>query len=82
MFKDRFIVWVLEYVVGVALVLALVPISTLWWDNWSESYTWSVLLFAICLGICLVSSASSMRQRMIMTKKLEQLREQIAAAKA
>ena len=75
MFKDRMVVWVLEYVLGGTLVL--VPLMVLGLSEWSDARIWAAQLFVICLGVVLISCASSMRQRMFLTKRIDILAEQI-----
>jgi len=79
MLKDRMIVWFLEYVFGGALVI--LPLTSLTVDRFvrTDVYIWTVKLFAACLGVVLISCASSMRQRMLLAKRIDKLAEQIRA---
>jgi len=79
MFKDRMIVWFLEYVFGGALVI--VPMTSLAVRRfaWTDEYLWTAKLFVACLGVILISCASSMRQRMLLAKRIDKLVEQIKA---
>jgi ribose/xylose/arabinose/galactoside ABC-type transport system permease subunit len=78
MFKDKTIIWVLEYTVGG--ILAFVPLICLrlWQTGWTDAHTWAACLFVICLGVILISCASSMRQRMRLAKRIDTLAEQVA----
>ena len=80
MLKDRMIVWLVEYVFGGALVI--VPLTSLAVDRFvrTDVYVWTAKLFAACLGVILISCASSMRQRMLLAKRIDKLAEQIHAA--
>jgi len=77
MLKDRTIVWILEYVFGGILVV--VPLASLVLRRlaWSYPHTWATKLFVTCLGVILISCASSMRQRMILAKRIDKLTEQM-----
>jgi hypothetical protein len=79
MFKDRMIVWFLEYVFGGALVI--VPMTSLAIRRfaWTDAYGWTAKLFVASLGVILISCASSMRQRMLLAKRIDKLAEQIQA---
>jgi len=82
MLRDRTIIWVLEYFFGAALVL--LPIAGLYCEQGGlpEAHIWAAELLVICLGVVLISSASSMRQRMILSKRIEQLAAQTTDAPA
>jgi len=79
LFKDRMIVWILEYIFGGTLVL--VPLTNLVFRHsiWTDVYIWTVNLFVASLGVILISCASSMRQRMHLAKRIDKLAEQIKA---
>jgi len=79
MLKDRMIVWLLEYVFGGVLVIA--PMTSLAVDRFvrTDVYVWTVELFVASLGVILISCASSMRQRMLLSKRIDKLAEQIRA---
>jgi len=79
MLKDNVVVWVLEYVFGGALVVAPMTGMVIRRRVSIDSYTWAALLFVACLGVVLISCASSMRQRMLLAKRIETLTEQIQA---
>jgi hypothetical protein len=71
MFKDRTVIWVLEYIVGAALAFGLLICLYLWKPNWTDAHTWATGLCVVCLGVTLISSASSMRQRLILAKRID-----------
>ena len=77
MLKDRMIVWFVEYIFGGTLVI--VPMTSLAIDRFvrTDVYVWTAKLFAACLGVILISCASSMRQRMLLAKRIDKLAEQI-----
>jgi uncharacterized membrane protein len=77
MFKDRIVIWVLEYIFGGILVV--VPMAGLasWRVSWIDAHIWAVELFVACLGVILISCASSMRQRMLLARRIETLAEQM-----
>jgi hypothetical protein len=79
MFKDRMIVWFLEYVFGGMLVI--VPLASQLFRRfaWTDSFVWTAKLFAACLGVILISCASSMRQRLLLARRIDKLVEQIQA---
>ena len=77
MFKDRMMVWVLEYVLGGTLVLVPLTVLGLWRPEWTDASIWAAQLFVVCLGVVLISCASSMRQRMFLAKRIDILAEQI-----
>jgi hypothetical protein len=79
MFKDRMIVWFLEYVFGGVLVI--VPLASQLFRRfaWTDAYVWTAKLFTACLGVILISCASSMRQRLLLAKRIDKLAEQIQA---
>jgi hypothetical protein len=82
MFKDRMIVWFLEYIFGGMLVI--VPLASQFFHRfaWTDSFVWTAKLFAACLGVILISCASSMRQRLLLAKRIDKLAEQMQARAA
>ncbi len=77
MFKDRLVVWVLEYIFGGTLVVVPLTGLALRRANWTDGCIWAVGLFVVCLGVILISCASSMRQRMLLAKRIDTLAEQM-----
>lgn len=73
MFKDRVIIWVLEYIFGGVLVL--IPLAKLGFSRfiWMDTHIWAAYLFVVCLGVILISCASSMRQRMLLAHRMDRL---------
>ena len=78
MFKDRTLIWLLEYVFGG--MLAVVPLTSriLRPPAWTEAHLWAVQLFVVSLGVILISCASSMRQRLLLAKRIDELAKQLA----
>ncbi len=79
MLKDRMIVWFLEYVFGGVLVIIPLASQLFRRFTWTDAYVWTAKLFAACLGVILISCASSMRQRLLLAKRIDKLAEQIQA---
>jgi hypothetical protein len=79
MFKDQTIVWVLEYIFGGMLVF--VPLASLVLHRLAptDAHIWATKLFVACLGVILISCASSMRQRMLLARRIDKLAEQMRA---
>lgn len=82
MFRDRAVVWVLEYIFGGMLVIVPLTGLGLWRDSWMDASLWAVGLFVVCLGVILLSCASSMRQRMLLARRIDALAKQIADSSA
>jgi hypothetical protein len=77
MLKDRMIVWFLEYVFGGMLVIVPLGSQLFHRFSWTDSFIWAAKLFAACLGVILISCASSMRQRLLLAKRIDELAEQM-----
>ncbi|MCJ7729075.1 MAG: hypothetical protein MUO27_04250 [Sedimentisphaerales bacterium] len=83
MLKDKKLVWMVEYVIGFILLVAVMPFIVHPQPGWSEAHGWAYLLFIACSSITLISSASGTRQRMKMDEriaKLEQMAEDLKCA--
>jgi hypothetical protein len=82
MLKDRTIVWILEYVFGGILVI--IPLASQLFRRfvWTDAYVWTAKLFTACLGVILISCASSMRQRLLLARRIDKLAEQMRASAA
>ena len=82
MLRDRAVIWVLEYIFGGMLVL--VPLMGLCFrrDSWMDAHIWAVGLFVVCLGVILISCASSMRQRMLLAGRIDALAKQMAGSES
>jgi len=78
MLRDNKVIWVLEYVFGGLLVAVSLSALVFWPGSQLDMRIWTSELFAACLGVILISCASSMRQRMILAKSIEQRIRQIA----
>jgi len=79
MLRDKTVIWVLEYIFGAMLVV--VPLAGLFFVQTSlmDSRVLAVELFVVCLGVILIACASSMRQRMLLRKRINTLAEQITS---
>lgn len=82
MLKDKAIIWVLEYIVGGTLIIIPLMGLIIWQAAWIDAKLWAAQLFVICLGVILVSCASSMRQRMLLAKCIDNLAKQITDSSA
>jgi hypothetical protein len=83
MFSDRRILYVIEYVVGFSLLIAVLPSIVLPHPGWSEAHWWAYLLFIVCASFTLISCASEMRRRMQLSErvdKIEKIVEQIISS--
>jgi hypothetical protein len=83
MLKDRKSVWVVEYAIGIALLVTVLPSIVHPHPGWSAAHGWAYLLFIACSGIMLLGLASSMRQRIALSDritKLEQMAEGLKGA--
>jgi hypothetical protein len=78
MFKDRMLVWILEYIVGGTLVLVPLARLILSGPARTDAYNWATQLFIVCLGVILISCASSMRQRMLLARRIDRMAKQIS----
>ncbi len=78
MFKDRAAIWILEYSIGGMLVLAPLLGLGFWQESYKDAFLWAIGLFVVCLGMILISCASSMRQRILLARRIDTLAEQIA----
>lgn len=77
MFNDNAVVWVLEYIFGGVLVVVPIMGLTLRQSVWSNAHIWAAHLFVVCLGVVLISCASSMRQRMLLARRIDRVVEQM-----
>ena len=78
MFKDRIVVWMLEYIFGGLLVFVPLVWLKLRELTRTDAHLWAVGLFVVCLGVILISCASSMRQRLLLARRIDTLAEQMA----
>ena len=79
MLKDRKSVWVVEYLIGIALLVAALPSIVHPQPGWSAAHGWAYLLFIACSGITLLGLASAMRQRIALSDRITKL-EQMAGS--
>jgi hypothetical protein len=79
--KDRKVVWIVEYVIGFALLAATMPFIVHPQPGWSAAHGWAYLLFIACSGIALLSSASAARQRMQLAKRIAELERTVGGLK-
>ena len=77
MLKDRKSVWVVEYLIGIGLLVTVLPSIVHPHPGWSAAHGWAYLLFIACSGITLLGFASSMRQRIDLSERITKL-EQMA----
>ncbi len=77
MFKDRALIWVLEYIFGGALVVVSLADLGLRLSVRADAHIWAAHLFVVCLGVVLISCSSSMRQRMLLARRIDMLTKQL-----
>jgi len=77
MFKDRMPIWVLEYIFGGGLVIMPLASRVLCPPAWTDAHKWATQLFVVSLGVVLISCASSMRQRLLLARRIDRLAKQI-----
>lgn len=77
MLKDRIVIWVLEYIVGGMLVITSLTVLGFRGSARTDAHIWAAHLFVVCLGVILVSCASSMRQRMLLARRVDMLVKQL-----
>ena len=75
--KDRKLVWVVEYLIGVGFLAAVLPFIVHPQPGWSPAHGWAYLLFIACAGITLISSASGTRQRLELSERIKQLEQKL-----
>ncbi|MGA2172125.1 MAG: hypothetical protein ABSG82_03810 [Sedimentisphaerales bacterium] len=66
-------VWMIEYVIGIGLLVVAVPFIVAPQPGWNEAHGWAYLLFLICSGITLISSASAARQSAQLAERIVEL---------
>lgn len=74
--KDN-LVWVVEYLMGIGFLVAVLPFVVNPQPGWSPAHSWAYLLFMICVGITLISSASGTRQRIELSKRITELEKKL-----
>jgi len=73
MFNDKTIVWVLEYIIGGTLIIVPLAGLGIYRHNWVGAHIFATALSVVCLGVILISCASSMRQRMFLAERIDRL---------
>jgi hypothetical protein len=79
--KDN-IVWVVEYLIGIGLLVAVLPFIVHPQPGWSAAHGWAYLLFIACAGITLISSASATRQHIELCKRIKKLEKKLEEQKS
>ena len=77
MLTDNKVIWAMEYIFGGLLVAVSLAALVFWPASQLDMRIWASELFVACLGVILISCASSMRQRMIIMKSVDQQIRQI-----
>ena len=77
MHKDRKLVWVVEYLIGIGFLVAVLPFIVHPQPGWSAAHGWAYLLFIACAGIALISSASETRQRLEISERIKKLEKKL-----
>ena len=70
-------IWVLEYLIGIGFLVVALPFIVYPQPGWSPAHDWASLLFIICAGIALFSSASGTRQRIELSKRITELEKKL-----
>jgi hypothetical protein len=78
MLNDRMLIWILEYVFGGMLVVVTLAPQVRWPLAWTGAHIWATQLFVASLGVVLISCASSMRQRLLLARRIDKLAQQMA----
>jgi hypothetical protein len=79
--RDSKLVCVLEYLIGGVFLVAALPFIVHPQPGWSEAHGWAYLLFVVCVGITLISSASGTRQRLELSEQVKKLEKQLEEQK-
>jgi len=77
MLKDRQVIWISEYIFGAALVFLPLFGLLLGGRELPEPHIWTLELFIVCLGVVLISCGSSMRQRMQLARRIDELTQSL-----
>ncbi len=79
MFKDRTAIWVIEYVLGgILVVVPWVVLGCRQPAVETEAGLWSIGFLVVSLGVILVASASSMRRRLALARRIDSVAERLA----
>ena len=76
------LVWAVEYLIGIGFLVAVLPYIIHPQSGWSTAHGWAYLLFIVCAGIALISSASATRQRIEMSKRISELEKKFEEQKS
>jgi threonine/homoserine/homoserine lactone efflux protein len=80
--KDLKLVWVVEYLIGIGFLVTVLPSIVNPQPGWSHAHSWAYLLFIVCTGIALISSASATRQRIELSKRIGELEKKLSEKSA
>jgi hypothetical protein len=80
--RDRKLIWVVEYAIGIVFLVAVMPFIVHPQQGWSAAHGWAYLLFIACSGITLISSASGTRQRIKLSERITKLEQIIEEQKS
>ena len=79
MFRDRTAIWVIEYVLGgILVVVPWVALACRQPDVETGVGLWSIGFFVVSLGVILIASASSMRRRLALARRIDSVAERLA----
>ncbi|HUS44690.1 MAG TPA: hypothetical protein VM219_01450 [Phycisphaerae bacterium] len=79
MFRDRTTIWIIEYVLGgILVVVPWVVLARRQPAVETEAGLWSIGFFVVSLGVILVASASSMRRRLALARRIDSVAERLA----
>ena len=71
------LIWVVEYLIGIGFLVAVLPFIVNPQPGWSPAHGWAYLLFIVCAGIALISSASGTWQRAELSKRITELEKRL-----
>jgi len=77
MFKDKTAIIVIEYIIGFSLLILVLPPIVARHADWTSAHWWAYLLFIVCAGLALIGSASGMKQRLELSKRITKLEQKI-----
>jgi hypothetical protein len=80
--NDNKLIWAVEYLIGIGFLVAVLPFIVHPQPGWSHAHGWAYLLFIACAGITLISSASGTRQRIELSKRIEELEKKLNEQKS
>jgi hypothetical protein len=77
MFKDKRFIFVIEYIIGFSLLIAVMPSLVNPHTGWSEAHWWAYLLFIVTSSFIFLSCASAMRKRLALKRRIEKLEKAV-----